>query len=280
VTALTLPPFRWHLSAIVILGGIVVAYFVTVRRHERATGDGWDSARQRRLFVCGMTTLMIGALWPIHDLSEHYLYSVHMFQHLLFALVAPPMLIAGTPVWMLRAWLKIKPIRALARFFTRPLVAILFFNAVLFFTHWPAIVTASVQSENFHLALHTLLVFAALIMWWPIMSPLPELPALSAPAQMMYLFFQSLAPTIPASFLTFGSKPLYPIYATFPRIWGIGAMRDQLIAGLEMKLLGGFILWGFIATIFFRWHDQEQKQDGWDPLRYTDVERQIRSEVR
>ena len=62
---------------------------------------------------------------------------------------------------------------------------------------------------------------------------------------MMYLFAQSLAPTIPASFLTFGHTLLYPVYGTFPRIWGISALNDQLIAGLLMKLVGGLILWGF-----------------------------------
>ena len=69
-----------------------------------------------------------------------------------------------------------------------------------------------------------LLVSTALVMWWPVMSPLPEYPALPAPGQMLYLFLQSLAPTIPASFLTFGDHLLYPVYGTFPRIWGISAL--------------------------------------------------------
>ena len=66
------------------------------------------------------------------------------------------------------------------------------------------------QSQLLHFCLHVLLVFAALVMWWPIVSPLPELPPLPAPGQMLYLFFQSLAPTIPASFLTFGNHPSTP----------------------------------------------------------------------
>jgi putative membrane protein len=116
-------------------------------------------------------------------------------------------------------------------------------------------------------------------MWWPVMSPLPEMPALPAPGQMLYLFLQSLAPTVPASFLTFGSTPLYPVYASFPRIWGIDALTDQLIAGLTMKLAGGLILWGFIAAIFFRWFAQEQR-DGWDALQWRRFEREIRAEMK
>jgi putative membrane protein len=156
-------------------------------------------------------------------------------------------------------------------------VALLLFNAVLLFTHWPAVVEASVGSEWLHFGLHVLLVASATVMWWPVMSPLPEMPPLSAPGQMVYLFLQSLTPTIPASFLTFGDHLLYPVYGTFPRIWGIDALSDQLLAGLIMKLIGGLILWGFIAVIFFRWHAQERAQDGWDPTALAGVEREIRA---
>ena len=41
---------------------------------------------------------------------------------------------------------------------TRPIMAIAIFNGVLLFTHWPAVVTASVGSEPLHLALHCLIV--------------------------------------------------------------------------------------------------------------------------
>jgi putative membrane protein len=115
-------------------------------------------------------------------------------------------------------------------------------------------------------------------MWWPVLSTLPELPPISPPGQLMYLFFQSLAPTIPASFLTFGSTILYAPYATFPRIWGISPRTDQMIAGLEMKLLGGAILWGFLTVIFFRWHAREERE-GWDALKWQGVEREIRTEL-
>ena len=223
-------------------------YLLAIRRRTRETGEparhapAEDAVPRRR-----MATLWIGADWPIHDLAERYLYSVHMFQHLLFMLVAAPLLISGMPAWMWRAVLRPEADRVLWRFLTRPVVAIILFNGVLMFIHWPAVVEASVRSEPLHFLLHVLLVGSAIVMWWPIMSPLPELPPLAAPAQMLYLFVQSLAPTIPASFLTFGTSPLYPVYATFPRIWGIGVMTDQLIAGLLMKLGGGAILWGVLA---------------------------------
>jgi putative membrane protein len=96
---------------------------------------------------------------------------------------------------------------------------------------------------------------------------------------MLYLFIQSLAPTVPAAFLTFGQHTLYPIYATFPRIWGIDPLTDQLIAGLLMKLGGGLILWAVITTVFFRWFGQERR-GGWDALNFWSAESDIREGLR
>jgi len=273
-----LPAWHVHPDVWLLFGSIIAAYLIAGRRHERATGEATEP-RKRRLFLLGMGVLWLGADWPIHDLAERYLYSMHMTQHLLFTLVAAPILIAGMPVWLLRELLAPAPIRRIFRFMTRPLVALIFFNAVLLFTHWPEVVAASVGSELVHLGLHVLIVTSALVMWWPVMSPLPEMPSLPPPGQMLYLFLQSLAPTIPASFLTFGDHLLYPVYGTFPRIWGISALSDQLLAGLIMKLVGGAILWVFITAIFFRWYREEHRGEGWDASRYRDVEREIHAEL-
>ena len=274
-----LPPWHLHLDVWLLFASVEALYLIALRRRRRSTGSRGASARKVTLFSLGVAVLWLGADWPLHDLAERYLYSMHMVQHLLFTLVAPPLLIAGLPDWLLREILRPQAVSRVVRFLTRPLVALIVFNGVLLFSHWPAVVDASVRSEPLHFGLHVLIVASAFVMWWPVMSPLPEMPALPAPGQMLYLFLQSLAPTVPASFLTFGSSPLYAVYASFPRIWGIDALTDQLIAGLTMKLAGGLILWGFIAAIFFRWFAQEQR-DGWDALQWRNFEREIRAEMK
>lgn len=276
---MVLPDWHAHPDVWLLLGAVEAAYVMAVRRRARAhpaEDPGWR--RRAGFFSLGMLALWMGSDWPVHDLAEGYLYSVHMVQHLLLSLVAPPLLLAGTPARLLRRFLRPRPVEVAFRFLTRPLVALIFFNGVLLFTHWPAVVDASVGSEWTHFGLHVLLVASALAMWWPVLSPLPEAPPLAPPGQMLYLFLQSLAPTIPASFLTFGSTVLYPAYAAFPRIWGVSALSDQLVAGLIMKLVGGAILWAFIAVIFFRWHAQEER-DGWDALQLRQVEHEVRTEL-
>ena len=272
---MALPPFHVHLDVLATLGGLAAVYLLAARRHERATGELLEAGRRYR-FLGGVGILLVGATWPIHDLAESYLYSMHMVQHMLFTFVAAPLLLTGTSAWMWRAMFPPGPLRAVWALLTRPLVALIVANGVLLFMHWPEVVSLSVRSELAHFSLHTLLLGSAIVMWWPVLSPLPELPSLSRPGQLLYLFFQSLAPTIPASFLTFGSEPLYPIYATFPRIWGMDALTDQLVAGLLMKIVGGAILWGVIAAVFFRW-GREETTEGWDALKFRNVEREVRA---
>ena len=95
-------------------------------------------------------------------------------------------------------------------------------------------------------------------MWMPLLSPLPEVPRLQPLVRMLFLFLQSVVPTVPASFLTFGDRPLYKFYETVPRLWGISALDDMRFAGLIMKILVGFSLWITITVIFFRWHAAEE----------------------
>jgi putative membrane protein len=275
---MALPPFHVHLDVFLVLGGLAAAYLWAAAAHRNETGEVLEP-RRRRLFLGGVAALLVGASWPVHDLAESYLYSMHMVQHMLFTFLGAPLLLVGTPAWMWRTLLRPMPVRIAWSILTRPLVALIVANGVLLLTHWPEIVALSVRSELAHFSLHTLLLGSAVVMWWPVLSPLPELPSLSPPGQMIYLFFQSLAPTIPASFLTFGTEPLYPVYIGFPRIWGIDPLSDQLIAGLVMKLVGGAILWVVIAVVFFRWGREEQTE-GWDALKFRNVEREIRSELR
>jgi putative membrane protein len=271
-----MPAWHAHPDVWLLLGGIWVAYLLAARKNPTTPREAADRRRRTSVFSIGMAVLLVGADWPVHDLAEGYLYSVHMVQHLLFTLVAPPLLIAGIPAWMWRMLLRPRPVFVAFRFLTRPVVALIVFNGLLLFTHWPELVRLSVSSELAHFSLHAILFGAAMVVWWPVMSPLVELPSLSPPGQMMYLFVQSLAPTIPASFLTFGHTLLYPVYGTFPRIWGISTLNDQLIAGLTMKIVGGLILWGFITAIFFRWHARESR-DGWDALALREVEHELRT---
>jgi len=253
----------WHFHADVALLVLLLegAYLYAVTHIRQRVADvGRIKRSQVITFSLGVLVLYIGAGTPIHDLSERYLLSVHMFQHLLFTLVAAPLLLAGTPAWLWQALLRGPRTMKIARVLTYPLLAFALFNATLLLTHLPPTVDLSLRHHFFHLFVHVVLVATALLMWWPILSPMPELPPLSSPGQMAYLFLQSLLPAVMASFITFSDTVVYSFYAQAPRIWGISPLADQQIAGGLMKLLGSVILWLFIAVAFFKWYGREEAE--------------------
>ena len=207
----------------------------------------------------GLFALWIASDWPVHDIAEQYNYSIHMMQHLVFSMVVAPLLLLGTPAWLLRRLLRPPGLLHVVRAFARFVPALLVFNIVLVITHWPAVVNESLSSGLVHFSLHALLFVSSLIVWLPIVSPLPEIPRLVPVMQMLYLFAWSVVPTVPASFLTFGSAPLYKFYETVPHLFGLSTLDDQQLAGLIMKIGAGLLLWAIIAVVFFRWAAEEER---------------------
>lgn len=265
-----------HPEVWLLVGVLAASYAIALAR----LGPRYDHPEEPAIrrgqiaaFALGLAALWAGADWPVHELSEERLLSVHMGQHLLFTLVAPPLLLLGTPGWMFRRLLP-GPLLRLVRALARPVPALILFNGLIAVTHWPAIVDLSLRSETFHFAVHAALFGSAILMWLPVLSPVLEIRRLSPPAQMLYLFLQSVVPTVPASFLTFGSTPLYEFYAHAAPLAGIDAVTDQRIAGLAMKLVGGAILWIAIGIIFFKWNSQEERASG-DAVGWTDIEREL-----
>ena len=270
----TAHPDVWLLIIVLVAG-----YFGAIRylAQGRAPADEGPATQMQKLFyLSGVVVLWIGADWPLHDLSENFLFSAHMVQHTLFSLVAPPLLLLGMPAWMLRTFLSSLKLERVARVLTKPLIALLLFNFVIVVTHMPTVVDAAVGSEPVHLVVHTVLFLSSVLMWWPVIDPLPETKRLSEPAKMLYLFLQSIVPTVPASFLTFSDGVLYEAYAGFPRLWGIDVITDQRIAGLLMKIGGGLLLWLAIAIIFFRWNANEEREKA-EEVSWDDFERELQA---
>jgi len=255
--------FRWqpHPEIWVLVLGLVGLYTYAVRslgpRAVRA-GEPVATAAQKRWFALGIVLLWIAADYPMHDVGEQYLYSVHMFQHMMLAFFIPPVMLLATPEWLARL---VIGNGNLGRWFlklARPVPAAIVFNAVQLLTHWSVVVNASVENGLLHYALHTVVVITAFAVWMPVVSPLPELRT-TVPAQCVHLFLISIVPTVPAAWLALADGVLYDVYDQPARLWGISATHDQQLAGLIMKLGGGMFLWLIIIVLFFRWSGKQDR---------------------
>ena len=253
----------WHLHPSILVGiaAWAAAYVLGVGPLRRRYG--WAAEPEPRkglLFGLGILVLFLALQSPLHDLGDEFLFSAHMTQHMLLTLVAAPLLLWGTPGWLLQPLLRRPGVFPTARFLTRPLIAIATFNATLLLWHLPPAYEAALDLRGVHILEHLLFLGTALLMWWPILSPVPELPRLNPPLQMLYLFVQSMLPAVLGAFITFSGSLLYPTYAAAPRVFDMTAIVDQQLGGLIMKVPGTLLLWGVVTVVFFRWAGEEQRR--------------------
>ncbi len=255
-SALDIPSWnRWNIhpsvaAGLVLLGGLYVFL-----------GGLTSARRQVASFLAALVVLFLALNGPLHNLSDTYLFSAHMAQHLLLTLVFPPLLLYGTPAWVVRPLLRPRWVMAVARVVTRPLAAATIFSAPIVIWHVPALYEAALRHHNLHIVQHLVFLSTAVIMWWPVLSPVPELPRAQHLVQMLYLFLLGIPMSVTGALITLTDSVLYPFYATAPRVGGLSPLDDQQIGGLLMWVLGGLMLWIVMTVIWFRYSVWDQRSD-------------------
>ncbi|HET6920157.1 MAG TPA: cytochrome c oxidase assembly protein [Jiangellaceae bacterium] len=278
--------WRWqpHPEVWLLVGGVVVLAIYALRVvGPKVIPGGKPVASRSQLawLVLGVALLWFASDWPMHDVAEEYLFSVHMTQHMLLTFAVPPVFLLATPEWLARLVLGQGRVKRAFFLVARPVPAAVAFNALQLLTHWPGVVNTSVENALVHYVVHAALVSTAFLLWIPVCGPLPEL-RISYPAQMLYLFVTSIVPTVPAAWLTFAEGSVYSAYDIPQRLGGISVTTDQQAAGLMMKLVGGGFLWLIITVRFFQWaskfSDTDKAIDQAGPahdLTWADVEREF-----
>lgn len=196
---------------------------------------------------------------PLHDLAERYSLTAHMVQHLGVAYVAAPLLLASVPAWMSRPLWHNRWTAGAMRLATNPLVT--FGAFTLFFSAWhvPRIYEGALQNASLHHFEHFIFLLTSLMMWWPLMSNVPERPKLNHLLRLVYLFLLPVFQIPVFGAVTFSGEVLYPTYANSPWTLGIDPLSEQALAGAVMKIAG---LFGFgipFAVIWFRWYAEESR---------------------
>ena len=252
----SLDPWRYqfHPEVWILVAFLTGAYIYMVRViGPKAVPPGQPAVSRFNIgcFVGAMVMLWVASDWPVHDIGEEYLYSMHMLQHMMLSYFLPPLVLMATPEWLLRVLVGDGRFYRVVVFFTKPVIAAVLFNAVVIITHIPGVVTASVDNGPLHYSLHFAVVIFSLLMWMPVVGPFPEL-QMTPLGKCIYLFLQSLVPTIPAAWLTFADDAVYRTYDQPVRVWGMSVTVDQQLAGAIMKTGGGIFLWAVIIYIFFK----------------------------
>jgi putative membrane protein len=269
---------HWHVDASVGLPlvGTAVAWLWAVRRIGRRHPHNPAPAARSVAFLAGLGAIALALQSGIEG-YDTTLFSIHMVQHLLLMLVAPPLLLLGAPVTQLlrvaSPWARrrvILPILESAplRFLSHPVTAWLAFTAVTWLTHFSPLYDLALDDPGVHYVEHVLFVASALLFWFPIIGADPGPNRLAYPGRLLYLLLQMAPSSFLAMAILFNDRPLYDHYVELGSPYGVTALADQQAAAGIMWVAGNVVFTAAILVVIGAWMRSEER-------RTAEVERRI-----
>jgi putative membrane protein len=195
---------------------------------------------------------------PLDQIGEDFLFSVHMFQHMILIYIVPPLVLYGLPSWMVDPLLSWKWMNYICKRFFNPAIAAVCFVLGYSMWHIPPLAEAALQNKNIHILEHLVMFVTAMQVWWPIMSPSKVLPRSSYGVQML-LVFGLMATQYPVlGYVAFVGEVVYPTYELAPRILPISPLDDQILAGVIMYIFNMTQSMIILCYAFYKWYQQEE----------------------
>lgn len=240
-----------------VYAGLALLYF----GHAWLARSATDARRKHTLyFLAGLATLWLALETPIDSISDHYLDSVHMLQHVLLAFVAPPLMLLGLAPSMAARLVGIPGVRAV----TEPVPAQVLAALVMIDWHLPPLYDATLRNEGLHVFEHLMFIGSGVLLYWPLIDATSAQARwrMSPGAKLVYVLLATLPQDAVALVLIFSRVPFYEFYTHVPRlIEGFSALIDQTIAGAVLMIFGKVTLAVVALVIFFRWFGAEQRAD-------------------
>ena len=255
---------EWNLAPSVLIpialyAGIYLWRFRQARRDEGGRGAG---AVQLACFAIAFTALTAAVVSPIDGLAEDYLFSAHMFQHILLGDIAPVfLLLALSRVIMRPATRRLMAVeRALGRF-AHPLTGLFLWFALIYVWHIPALYNVAAESAPVHALEHASFFTAGIALWWPLVQPVPMRRRMTGLWPFAYIGAAKAGLAGLGLYLTWTQTLVYDHYADVPRIWGLSAIEDQNAGGAMMMLEQSVVLLIAFVVLFVRMLGQSEADE-------------------
>jgi putative copper resistance protein D len=258
----------WTLNAVAIMPIVTAAWLYGLGLRRAARAGTPHPRRFAVAFFAGLAVVVLALISPI-DVYADASFSVHMVQHLLLTLLAPPLLALGAPIALaLRAT---RPATAkilsrllrsdLADVLSNPVVGWVLFVGVGFAIHLTSLFDLALRSTVVHALEHALWLGAALVYWWPIVGRDPSAHPVSYPVRLLSLFLAMPAMSFLALAIYSATVPLYDGYASLPAPWGPSALSDQRAGATMMWLVGNLTLVVAMLVVAAAWkRDDDARQ--------------------
>ena len=263
----------WEFAPYIVIPILLAAalYLVGRWRLGRRSRHATPQKSRDLLYLGGILALVLALVSPI-DVYAGDLFFMHMVQHLLLMMAAPPLIQAANPmsrfIWAFPRCIRRRIggllnsagiLRLAIQGATIPIIAWLVFVMAIWLWHTPDLYSAALASEGLHLLEHATMFGAAMIFWWPVIGPAPVRSRMAHPLRFLYLFLALFQNIILGAILTFAQGPVYPFYEITPDHWGIDSARDQQFGGVLMWVPGTMMYFVALAILFFAWLEHEER---------------------
>lgn len=256
-------PWRWEWSVLLGCGLLALLYLLALGPWRARLGAPHDRFEHGRAaaYLASLAVVLVALDGPVHELSDQYLFSAHMVQHLLLAQVFPVLWLLGLPPWLAARLLRPSPLASAFHGVAGVPAGAVLHTLVFSLWHVPPLYDAMMRWHGLHIVMHLTLMVSAVLMWWPVLGGAAVRRPISGPAQMLYLFVITLPMMAVAAPLSLSAQPLYQWYRWSARVGGMSAIDDQHLGGLIMWVPGSLYDWGAISVIFYRWASRERRAD-------------------
>lgn len=272
----------WSPFFFIVLAGVLVGYFlVMVKYRNHFEGSQPLTKRQGIYFTCGIILLYAIKGSPL-DLMGHLMFYAHMTQMAVLCLIIPILIIKGIPQW---AWSRVVDhpvISPIFKFFTKPVIALLFFNGMFSFYHVPLIFDFVKTDMWIHGAYNIVLFFAAIFMFWPLVNEFSEQERFVGLKKVGYIFADGMLLLPACALIIFADTPMYATFSD-PESWAkalelcvspgvlgslnlsgpemfnsMSLLHDQQLGGIIMKVIQEIVYGVVLFQVFFSWYRNEQ----------------------
>jgi putative membrane protein len=241
---------------IVALTLVAAAYALratTLAREARAV-PGWRAI----CFFAGIAVIAVAFVSPIAHIGEELVFA-HMIQHLLLGDLAALLIVLGLTRSVLQPLLALRPVARL-QLLTLPMIALPLWIVSLYAWHLPALYDGAVTSAALHALMHASFIGFGILMWMPVLGPLPVPSWFGGGAQLAYTAVARLAAAALGNILMWSGAVLYTAYAAGQAEWGISPLADQSVAGAIMMAEGMVVTLGMLAWILLRWAERDTEK--------------------
>ena len=236
---------------ILILIVLTAAAWYGVRWRAAPDAGLWHAAA----FGAAAMTVLAATQGPLYRLAEQRLAVAHVIVLILLIHVAPFFFVRSLTPGVLGRWAA--PVAtAVARM---PLAVPLILLAVTAYGwHMPAAFEAAAASPWLGGAQHLSFVLVGMLAWQPISGHVALRQPLRGLSAFLYMTADEVILGALGIVLTWAPRPLYDVYVTAPRVWGLDVGTDQTLAGALLTVVEEGPMAIALAVVFIRMLQQDE----------------------